>query len=139
MTFTEYLTAHQEGNTMILNHHSVVSTLTTTEKWVSSINEKLPTLTGTEKQIVWAEKLRSEKVVSCVEGFINACAGTNYKKYFEKDIHIKMNDDSFKKGWIALHKIFQNTEAKYFIDNREESFINLPECADFKKIIYSYR
>ena len=139
MKFDDYMILHNERNSMILNEHSVVYTLSTTEKWVALFSSNLPKLEGSEKQVAWAEKLREQKIKSCVAAFINACAAMNFQRFVEKGTNVKLNDDTFRIGYHSIGKIAKNTSSKYWIDNRETSFINLPEVEKFKKIFYSYR
>lgn len=64
----------------------------------------LPQLTGTEKQVAWAETIR-QKVLANIDTYI-------YKSVEEE----RRNDP---KIWQALEHIRNKTEARWWIDNRE--------------------
>lgn len=73
-------------------------------------NMNLPELTGSEKQVAWAMKIRNEKITEIVElfGLFTRLADGNEKKTEELNTIAK-----------CVESIKQISDSKYWIDNRD--------------------
>lgn len=125
MIFSEYVSMHNNLNSMILNDHIEVEKVETIEKWFQQLKSNFVQLTSSEKQIIWAEKIREDRMKSHIAKFINTCAFYSTKRYFEIGENVVINDSFFKAGMKALKQYAIQPSAKFFIDSREDVFITL--------------
>lgn len=79
--------------------------------YTAHTNDDYPDLSGTEKQVAWAEKIRRQYVADMINKLNKALS-----------LHIDKVDDSMdniKSILGAIEKIVnQNTDAKFWIENR---------------------
>ena len=85
---------------------------TITKNWyTATTNDEYPELTGSEKQIVWAKKIRRQYVADMINRLNRAMS-----------IHIDKVEDSknnIESILSAIEKMVnQNTESKFWIENR---------------------
>ena len=83
----------------------------------------LTNLTGTEKQIKWAEDIRKNVIIYSYWNFKEFIA--NVKKFYKvdnTDKRIKKMEDDF---FDELEKRYSNPSAKWWIDNRDIKPINI--------------
>jgi len=100
------------------------------------IEGDFPALSGSEKQVTWAGEIRSRKQAEFAAA-IARMAGATWGVILEKDTdfiaetHAKM--DAFladkPQAVAALRKLFSITDARFWIDNREDGINQMLKSA----------
>ncbi len=84
----------------------------------------LPALTGSEKQVVWAEILRQQRIKSSAEDFA---------RFYERHADLKDRAEP------VLDWLLTQTSAKWWIDNRnEDTSVLLCECPAFFDLVRDF-
>jgi hypothetical protein len=79
---------------------------------------ELPPLSGSEKQVVWAETLRIRKIADIEKEAVSL----SDENPFDED---EKNDEYHRQVLLAVDHILEQKTARWWIDNRDESAVSL--------------
>ena len=123
MTISEYKETLRNENNLPTNFHIDISNLSTYKKWVNQFNEIAENvkMEGTEKQVAWARKIKSDLIQQSVFSILTVIASSATKLSTNE---INVNDDIFKLGWSDLNKIAKMSNSTQLIEIRDNQ-VNL--------------
>lgn len=100
--------------------------------FASAVSAKMPTLQGSEKQVIWAKEIRAQ-ALEALDAHVRNASGKYYRPGFSNPTL-----ESFQEVRRTVVNMFQQqTSAKTFIDNRNnfsfERFKKMALALDQKK------